>query len=94
MVTLQLCPSHGKRQKKSVQQFDSRPSRESTELGDLLRFAVPNVEWLERFRATCSPPGTVLHLMTRHNGTGLCGFPISTIPFFNGSYRKVPDLAS
>ena len=37
---------------------------------------------------------TVLHLVTRHNGTGLYGFPTSTIPFFNGSYWNVPDVAS
>jgi hypothetical protein len=94
IVTLQLCPSHGKRQKKSVRHFESWPSRETTKPCDLLHFAVPNVEWLERFCATCRRPCTVLHLVTRHNGIGLCGFPTSTIPFFNGSYWNVPDVAS
>jgi hypothetical protein len=40
---------------------------------------VPYVEWLQRSRATCRPRCTVLHPITRHNGTGLCGFPRSTI---------------
>jgi hypothetical protein len=57
IVTLQLRPSHGKRQEKSVRVFESWPSRKTTRPGDLLRFAVPNVEWLERFRATCRPAG-------------------------------------
>ncbi len=73
--------------------FESWLSRETNEPGDLLHFAVPKVEWLECFRATCPPRRTVLYLMTRHIGTGL---RLSTpqIPFFNCSYWESAGFSS